>query len=41
MAKNVGFVDAVQRGLEEKVFVLENPEFVGALGAALAASEQE
>lgn len=39
VAYNVGFVDALKRGLESDVIVPENPEFVGALGAALAAAE--
>ncbi len=37
MAHNVGFVDALKRGLEADIFIPENPEFVGALGAALTA----
>ncbi|MDP2727446.1 MAG: acyl-CoA dehydratase activase [Dehalococcoidia bacterium] len=39
VAYNVGFVDALQRGLEIEVIIPENPEYVGALGAALAAAE--
>lgn len=39
VAFNVGFVDALQRGLETEVIIPENPEYVGALGAALAAAE--
>lgn len=38
MARNVGFVDAMKRGLGMDVIVPEDPEFVGALGAALAAA---
>lgn len=40
VAHNVGFVDALQRGLESAVLVPADPEFVGALGAALIAKEQ-
>jgi benzoyl-CoA reductase subunit D len=40
MAKNVGFVDAMKRSLETEVVVPEEPEFVGALGAALIAAER-
>jgi len=39
MARNPGFVAALKRGLETDVFVPEEPEYVGALGAALAAAE--
>jgi benzoyl-CoA reductase subunit D len=39
MARNPGFVDALQRGLAMDIFVPEGPEYVGALGAALAAAE--
>jgi benzoyl-CoA reductase subunit D len=39
MARNPGFVDALKRGLELDVFVPEGPEYIGALGAALAAAE--
>ena len=39
VARNPGFVDAMKRGLEMEVHVLEDPEHVGALGAALAAGE--
>jgi benzoyl-CoA reductase subunit D len=41
LAKNVGFVDAMKRGLEMDVLVPEEPLFVGALGAALIASERQ
>ncbi len=37
VALNAGFVDALQRGLEAEVLVPADPEFVGALGAALIA----
>jgi len=40
MAKNVGFVDALKRGLEiQELHIPDDPEFSGALGAALAATE--
>jgi len=35
VAKNVGFVNSLQRTLEIELLVPEEPEFVGALGAAL------
>jgi benzoyl-CoA reductase subunit D len=38
VARNVGFVDSLNRDLELKVIVPEDPEYVGALGAALAAA---
>lgn len=37
VAKNLGFVEAVERGLADDVVVAEEPQFVTALGAALAA----
>jgi benzoyl-CoA reductase subunit D len=40
VARNVGFVDALQRGLEAAVTVPADPEFVGALGAALIARDR-
>lgn len=40
LAKNVGFVDAMKRGLEMDILVPEEPLFVGALGAALIAAEK-
>lgn len=40
MAKNIGFVDSLKRGLEMDLVVPEEPEFVGALGAALVAAER-
>jgi benzoyl-CoA reductase subunit D len=40
LARNVGFVEGLKRGFRTDVFVPEDPEYVGALGAALAASEQ-
>ncbi len=39
VARNPGFVEALKRGLQMDVFVPEGPEYVGALGAALAALE--
>lgn len=39
LAKNVGYIDALNRGFKTKVLVPEYPEFIGALGAAVAASE--
>lgn len=38
VAKNVGFVDSLNRDLELEVVVPKDPEYVGALGAALAAA---
>jgi len=35
VAKNIGFVDALNRSLELEVIVPEEPEYVSALGAAL------
>lgn len=40
LAKNVGYLDALKRGFNMDVFVPEYPEYIGALGAALAAAEQ-
>lgn len=37
VARNPGFVAALKRGLQMEVFVPDGPEYVGALGAALAA----
>jgi benzoyl-CoA reductase subunit D len=39
VARNPGFVEAMKRGLETDVYVPEDPEYIGALGAALAAAE--
>jgi len=36
VAKNVGFVSSLQKTLEVELLVPEEPEFVGALGAALS-----
>lgn len=40
MAYNAGFVDALKRGLEAEVLVPTDPEFAGALGAALIAKDR-
>jgi benzoyl-CoA reductase subunit D len=39
VARNPGFVEAMKRGLELDIFVPDGPEYVGALGAALAAAD--
>jgi benzoyl-CoA reductase subunit D len=39
VAYNAGFVDALKRGLEAEVLVPADPEYVGALGAALIAAD--
>ena len=39
LARNVGFVDSLQRALECDVTIPDNPEHIGAYGAALAATE--
>jgi benzoyl-CoA reductase subunit D len=39
VARNPGFVAAMKRGLEADVCVPDDPEYIGALGAALAAAE--
>ena len=41
VANNVGFVDSLNNDLELKVVVPKDPEYVGALGAALVALEME
>ena len=38
VAKNIGFVDSLNKDLGLEVLVPEDPEYVGALGAALAAA---
>jgi benzoyl-CoA reductase subunit D len=38
VARNPGFVDALQRDLELELLVPEDPEFISALGAALLAA---
>ncbi|UCG60809.1 MAG: CoA activase [Candidatus Zixiibacteriota bacterium] len=40
VSHNPGFVDALNRGLETEVTVPENPEYIGALGAAIVALER-
>jgi benzoyl-CoA reductase subunit D len=41
MAHNVGFIDSLKRGLEiDNLNVPDEPEFCGALGAALAAADE-
>lgn len=40
LARNVGYVDGLKRGFGTEVFVADEPEYIGALGAALAASEK-
>jgi benzoyl-CoA reductase subunit D len=40
VAKDVGFAAALKRKLETEVLIPENPEFAGALGAALYAMEK-
>ncbi len=40
MARNVGFVDALRRGLQADLLIPEAPEFVTALGAAVMAADQ-
>ena len=37
LAHNIGFIDAMKRGLQIAPLLPDEPEFVGALGAALAA----
>jgi len=39
LARNAGFVESLKEALEVELLVLEAPEFVGALGAALPASD--
>jgi benzoyl-CoA reductase subunit D len=39
IARNVGFIAALERGLQANVLLPADPEFVGALGAALIAAE--
>jgi benzoyl-CoA reductase subunit D len=41
VSKNPAFVETMKRNLQADVKVLDNPEFVGALGAALVAAENE
>jgi len=39
LAHNVGFVDSLERALECEVLIPDDPEYIGAYGAALAAAE--
>lgn len=39
VAKNIGMVEALEKRLNTKILVAENPEIVGALGAALFAAK--
>lgn len=39
VAHNIGFVDSLQRALECEVVIPEDPEYIGAYGAALAAAQ--
>lgn len=39
VARNKGFVDSLKRELDMDIFIPPDPEFVGALGAALIAAE--
>jgi predicted CoA-substrate-specific enzyme activase len=40
LARNHGFIDSLKRGLETEIHVPQDPEYVGALGAALVAAER-
>lgn len=40
MAKNPGFVRELEKDLNSKIFLTENPDLVSALGAALVAAEK-
>ncbi|MGD2154618.1 MAG: acyl-CoA dehydratase activase [Gemmatimonadales bacterium] len=40
VAHNIGFVDSLQRALGCDVVIPDDPEYIGALGAALAAAEE-
>jgi benzoyl-CoA reductase subunit D len=40
VSHNPGFVDSLNRGLETQVVVPPDPEYVGALGAAIVAGER-
>ncbi|MBU0518199.1 CoA activase [bacterium] len=40
VSRNPGFVDALKRGLERDVIIPDDAEFVGALGAALVATDE-
>lgn len=40
VAKNIGFVDSLKKNLKLDLLIPEDPEFMGALGAALTATER-
>ena len=40
LARNVGYIEGLKRGFKTDVLVPDYPEFVVALGAALAATEK-
>jgi len=40
LARNVGFIESMKRGLETEILIPPDPEFVGALGAALVAADR-
>jgi activator of 2-hydroxyglutaryl-CoA dehydratase len=40
VAKNIGFIESLKRTLGVDLLVPDEPEFVGALGAALAPSRR-
>ncbi len=40
IALNIGFVEALERALGERVVIVDDPEFVGAIGAALMGQQQ-
>lgn len=39
VARNIGFVDSLKRGLEMEILVPEEPDYVSAIGAALVAAD--
>jgi benzoyl-CoA reductase subunit D len=41
VARNIGFVDALKRGLEVEILVPQDPDYVGAVGAALVAADRK
>jgi len=41
LAKNQGFVDSLKRSLETEVLLPPEPEFVGAIGAALISADNK
>lgn len=40
VARNPGFVESLKKSLESDIVVPEDPDYIGALGAAIAASER-